>query len=162
MVASKWVRGGQIGRLKNNQLVYARPTYFARRFAVVVVDADINLARGINFVTKIKRLVTEIASRRGTLRAQRARAARRADFDVGISNGCLGKWPERRQYSRYAEAMLKTPVIHHPDEGCKFTLPAGVAPFIKWARGKAQVVWRSGGSAGKSMLRLDASRLFRG
>jgi hypothetical protein len=43
-------------------------------------------------------------------------------------------------------ALPKTLVIHHRQDGCRLTLPAGVDPFIKWAGGKARVVWLDGGS----------------
>jgi hypothetical protein len=43
-------------------------------------------------------------------------------------------------------ALPRTLVIHHTSDGCKFTLPAGVEPFIKWAGGRARVNWLSGGA----------------
>jgi hypothetical protein len=42
--------------------------------------------------------------------------------------------------------LPRTLVIHHRQDGCKFTQPAGVDPFIKWSAGKARVSWLSGGA----------------
>ena len=38
-------------------------------------------------------------------------------------------------------------MIHHRDDTCRFTLPAGVEPFVKWAQGKARVAWLSGATS---------------
>jgi hypothetical protein len=63
--------GGSIGSLKNNQLVRTRFAYKAHGLAVLVVDADVNLASAVQYMAKIKRPVTVIATSRGTLRAAR-------------------------------------------------------------------------------------------
>ena len=42
-------------------------------------------------------------------------------------------------------SLPHTLVIHHSQDSCKFTLPAGVEPFIKWSAGRARVSWVSGG-----------------
>jgi hypothetical protein len=38
-----------------------------------------------------------------------------------------------------------TLVVHHRQDKCWLTSPAGVAPFIAWSKGKAKVVWLDGG-----------------
>lgn len=43
------------------------------------------------------------------------------------------------------DKLARTLVIHHPHDGCRFAQPGGVEPFIKWAGGKARVVWIDGG-----------------
>lgn len=40
--------GGKIGRLGNNQLVRTRGTYETKGLAVLVVDADVNLAQAVD------------------------------------------------------------------------------------------------------------------
>ena len=40
--------GGTIGKLKGNQLVRTRNAYLAHGLAVLVVDADVNLARAVD------------------------------------------------------------------------------------------------------------------
>jgi hypothetical protein len=44
-------------------------------------------------------------------------------------------------------ALPPTLVIHHRDDACRFTQPAGVAPFIAWSAGRARAVWLSGGNS---------------
>jgi len=44
--------GGTIGKLKSNQLVRTRKAYLARRLAVLVVDADVNLARAVDYMAR--------------------------------------------------------------------------------------------------------------
>src|SRR5690348_630791 len=46
--------GGVITRLKGNQLVRTRKAYEAHGLAVLVVDADVNLARAVEYMRKIK------------------------------------------------------------------------------------------------------------
>ena len=43
-------------------------------------------------------------------------------------------------------SLPRTLVIHHSQDGCRVTLPAGVEPFIKWSAGHARVSWVSGGN----------------
>ncbi len=42
-------------------------------------------------------------------------------------------------------ALPSTLIVHHRQDGCFKTLPAGVAPFLEWAKGKARVTWLDGG-----------------
>jgi hypothetical protein len=42
-------------------------------------------------------------------------------------------------------SLPRTLVIHHSQDGCRVTLPAGVEPFIKWSAGRARVAWINGG-----------------
>jgi len=61
--------GGTIGKLNGNQLVRTRNAYLARGLAVLVVDADVNLSRAVDYMAAIKRPVTVVATSKGTLRA---------------------------------------------------------------------------------------------
>ena len=42
--------------------------------------------------------------------------------------------------------LPRTLVVHHRHDGCRFTLPSGVQPFLDWSKGKASVVWLDGGA----------------
>jgi hypothetical protein len=144
--------GGVIGRLKNNQLVRTREAYLARGLAVLVVDADVNLAQAVDYMAAIKRPVTVIGTSRGTLRAARGIAAGARPDALVLTSGFLS--PASGKPNENVEASLGTPerlpktlIIHHRHDECRFTQPAGVAPFIAWAGGKARVVWLDGGSA---------------
>ena len=59
---------GQINRSIGNQLVRTRNAYLARGLAVLVANADIDLARAVQFMGEIKKPVTVIATSRGTIR----------------------------------------------------------------------------------------------
>ena len=144
--------GGVIGHLKNNQLVRTREAYLAKGLAVLVVDADVNLAKAVDYMAAIKRPVTVIGTSRGTLRAAHGIAAGARPDALVLTSGFLS--PASGKPNENVEAILGTPerlpktlVIHHRHDECRATQPAGVAPFIAWAGGKARVVWLDGGSA---------------
>jgi hypothetical protein len=101
-------------------------------------------------MAKIKRPVTVIGTSRGTLRAALGIAAGARPDALVLTSGFLT--PASGKPSENVATILGTPdrlpktlVIHHRNDGCKFTQPAGVAPFIKWAAGKARIVWLDGG-----------------
>ena len=141
--------GGSVGRLKGNQLVRTRNAYKAHRLAVLVVDADVNLKAAVDYMRAIKAPVTVIATSRGTLRAAQAVAAGARPDALVLTSGFLSR---DSGSGENVESILGSPshlprtlVIHHRQDGCRFTQPAGVAPFIKWAAGRARVVWLDGG-----------------
>lgn len=141
--------GGSVGNLKNNQLVRTREAYKAQGLAVLVVDADVNLAAAVNYMRAIKSPVTVIGTSRGTLRAA-AGIARGAKPDAlvltaGFLSPASGGDRHVMSILGSPERLPPTLVIHHRQDGCHHTKPAGVEPFIKWAGGKARVVWLDGG-----------------
>lgn len=142
--------GGTITRLRNNQLVRTRAAYRARGLAVLVVDADVNLASAVDYMARIKRPVTVVGTSRGTLRAAEgiARGAR-PDALVLTSGFLTNESGGRENVANILGSPGKLPhtlVIHHRQDGCRFTRPAGVEPFIHWAAGRARVVWLDGGA----------------
>jgi hypothetical protein len=143
--------GGVITRLKGNQLVRTRAAYKAHGLAVLVVDAGVNLASAVAYMAKIKRPVTVVGTSRGTLRAAEGiRAGAKPDALV-LTSGFLsnesGGGQNVENILGSPDALPRTLVIHHRNDGCRFTHPAGVEPFIRWAHGKARVVWVDGGSS---------------
>jgi hypothetical protein len=142
--------GGKIGRLAGNSLVRNRAAFAAKGLAMLVVDADVNLAQAVPFMAKIKRPVTVIGTSRGTLRAAQgiARGARPDALVLtsGFLTNASGSHNNVANILGSPRKMPKTLVIHHRNDGCRVTQPAGVAPFIKWAAGKVRVVWLSGGN----------------
>jgi hypothetical protein len=141
---------GQIGSLRNNQLVRTRAAYKAHGLAVLVVDANVNLAAAVDYMAKIKRPVVVVGTSRGTLRAAEGIARGARPNALVLTSGFLSN---ESGSSQNVENILGSPgrlprtlIIHHRQDGCKFTQPAGVEPFVKWAGGKARVVWLSGGA----------------
>lgn len=157
---------GSIRRMLNNQLVRTRFAYAARGLAVLVVDADVNLAVAVDTMRKIKAPVTVIATSRGTLRAAQGIAdGARPDalvLTAGLLTDDSGSGENVANILGSPARLPRTLVIHHRQDGCRVTRPAGVAPFIKWARGKARVVWLDGGSSSGRPCKARAHHGFAG
>lgn len=140
---------GQPGNMRLNQLVRTRENYRALGLAVMVVDSGTNLAAAVRYMAEIKRPVTVVATSRGTQRAARGIAAgAKPDALVltsGFLSGASGAGIHVMNILRSPAALPRTLVIHHRQDSCRYTLPAGVDPFIKWAGGKARVAWLEGG-----------------
>lgn len=141
---------GDIHGLLGNQLVRTRHAYAARGLAVMVTDVDTDLASAVKYMAAIKRPVTVIATSRGTLRAAEGIARGARPDALVLTSGFLS--PESGSGSNVMSilgspsALPRTLVIHHTQDGCRFTQPAGVEPFIKWSGGRAHVRWLSGGA----------------
>ena len=141
---------GDIHGLLGNQLVRTRNAYAARGLAVLVADYGTDLKAAVDYMAAIKRPVTVIGTSRGTLRAAEGIARGARPDALVLTSGFLSS--ESGSSSNVVSilgspaALPRTLVVHHTSDGCKFTLPAGVDPFIKWAGGRARVKWLSGGA----------------
>jgi hypothetical protein len=141
---------GDIHGLLGNQLVRTRNAYAARGLAVLVADATTDLSAAVQYMAAIKRPVTVIATSRGTQRAAEGIARGARPDALVLTSGFLS--PESGNSSNVMSilglpsALPRTLIIHHQADACKFTQPAGVDPFIKWAGGRARVRWLSGGA----------------
>jgi hypothetical protein len=140
---------GEINALKFNQLVRTRQAYAARGLAVLVVDAGTPLDAAVQYMAAIKRPVTMIATSRGTIRAAQGIAGgARPDALVltsGLLSGESGSGQNVMSILGSPASLPRTLVIHHRQDSCRLTLPAGVEPFVKWSAGRARAVWVSGG-----------------
>jgi hypothetical protein len=140
---------GDIHGLTGNQLVRTRHAYAARGLAVLVVDASTDLAAAVQYMAAIKRPVTVIATSRGTIRAARGIAGGARPDALVLTSGFLS--PESGGSENVISvvgspsALPRTLVIHHREDTCRFTQPAGVDPFIKWSAGRAHARWLSDG-----------------
>lgn len=158
--------GGSIGSLKNNQLVRTRDAYKAHGLAVLVVDAGVNLAAAVDYMRAIKSPVTVVATSRGTLRAASGIARGARPDALVLTSGFLSDESGRDRnvigILGSPDRLPRTLVIHHRQDGCRFTQPAGVDPFVKWAGGKARVVWLDGGSEGGDPCQAKSHHGFLG
>ena len=142
---------GRITRLRGNQLVRTRSAYAARGFAVLVPEAEIDLAAAVKYMAAIKRPVTLVGTSRGTQRAARGIGAGARPDALVLTSGFLSaqSGPGVHHHAIFLigspQRLPRTLVIHHRHDGCPFTRPAGVAPFIAWSRGRAHVLWLDGG-----------------
>ena len=141
---------GDIHGLMGNQLVRTRHGYAARGLAVLIVDVDTDLGSAVQYMAAIKRPVTMIATSRGTLRAAQGIARGARPDALVLTSGFLspasGGGENVMSILGSPAALPRTLVIHHSQDSCKVTLPAGVEPFIKWSAGRARANWVSGGT----------------
>lgn len=158
--------GGTIGRLKNNQLVRTRNAYRAHGLAVLVVNADVNLKAAVDYMRAIKAPVTVIGTSRGTLRAAEGVAAGARPDALVLSSGFLsaesGSGQNVVNILGSPSRLPRTLVIHHRQDGCRVTRPAGVNPFVRWAAGRARVVWVDGGVSVGNPCKASAYHGFNG
>lgn len=142
---------GEIRGLRGNQLVRTRHAYAARGLAVLVADVSTDLKSAVDYMAAIRRPVVVIGTSRGTLRAAEGIARGARPNALVLTSGFLS--PESGSGSNVMAilgspaALPRTLVIHHRQDGCRVTLPAGVDPFIKWSAGRARVSWLTGGVA---------------
>jgi len=140
---------GDINGLKGNQLVRTRHAYAARGLAVLVADANTPLDGAVQYMAAIKRPVTVIGTSRGTLRAAEGIAHGARPDALVLTSGLLsaesGSGQNVMSILGSPASLPRTLVIHHSQDSCRATLPAGVEPFVKWSAGRARAVWVSGG-----------------
>jgi hypothetical protein len=140
---------GDINGLKFNQLVRTRHAYAARGLAVLVADAGTDLNSAVQYMAAIKRPVTVIGTSRGTLRAAEGIARGARPDALVLTSGFLsaesGSGQNVMSILGSPSSLPRTLVIHHSQDSCRATLPAGVEPFVKWSAGRARAVWVSGG-----------------
>jgi hypothetical protein len=141
---------GDINGLRGNQLVRTRHAYAARGLAVLVADAGTDLKSAVDYMAAIKRPVTVVGTSRGTLRAAEGISRGARPDALVLTSGFLspdsGSGSNVMSILGSPSALPRTLVIHHRQDGCKVTLPAGVDPFIKWSAGRARVSWLTGGA----------------
>ena len=141
---------GDINGLRGNQLVRTRHAYATRGLAVLVADAGTDLKSAVDYMAAIKRPVTVVGTSRGTLRAAEGIARGARPDALVLTSGFLS--PDSGSGSNVMSilgspaALPRTLVIHHRQDSCRATLPAGVDPFIKWSAGRARVSWLTGGA----------------
>ena len=141
--------GGEITTGGGNQLVRTRHDYLARGFAVLVPNLGVDLAAAVTYMAAIKRPVTLAGTSRGTQRAAQGIANGARPDRLVLTSGFLsnesGASDNVESILGSPDSMPRTLVVHHRQDGCSKTQPAGVDPFIKWAGGRARVVWLNGG-----------------
>jgi hypothetical protein len=140
---------GQITQLKGNSLVRTRQAFVARGFAVLLPEGNVDLAAAVTYMAAIKRPVTLIGTSRGTQRIAAGLAAGAKPDKVVFTSGFLSN-ESGENYNVMSilgspDNLPPTLVVHHRNDGCRVTLPAGVEPFMAWAGKKARVTWLSGG-----------------
>ncbi|OCJ13016.1 hypothetical protein A6U87_06880 [Rhizobium sp. AC44/96] len=147
-------------------LIRNRDAFAASGFDVLLVEKGTSLADAVRHMEALKRPVTIVATSAGTPRAAEGlRAGARPDRLI-LTSGFLsrksGPGSSVANILGSPAALPSTLVIHHRQDGCRFTSPAGVAPFIAWSKGRAKVEWLSGGTENDKPCRFDAHHGFAG
>jgi hypothetical protein len=131
---------GTITALLRNQLVRTRHAYVARGFATLTLDAGADPARAVDHMRSIARPVIVVATSRAATRAPAALAGR--PDGLVLTSAMLDVFQSRVGSPAGLPRML---VIHHRQDGCHWTRPALVEPFVAWTGGRARAVWLTGG-----------------
>jgi hypothetical protein len=152
--------GGTITKLKGNQLVRTRGAYLARGLAVLVVDA-MSIWRVRLNTWRRSNCQSPSSHQPRTLRAAAASRAGKTGcacldslFDQRFEAGAtMANILARRKRCRAL-------VIEHRQDSCRWTLPAGVDPFIRWGRqGRRRRMARRWREFGRSLSGARLSRV---
>ena len=133
----------------DNVLIRNRDAFVNANYDVLLVELGTNLAAAVDYMAALKRPVIVIGTSKGTQRAGEGLAQGAKPDKLVLSSGFLS---EASGPGDSVASLLKSPallprtlVIHHRDDHCRWTNPAGVAPFQSWAGGRVEVAWMSGG-----------------
>jgi hypothetical protein len=134
----------------DNVVIRNRDALVNKGYDVLLVELGTNLAAATNYMAELKRPVVVVATSKGTQRAAEGLAQGAKPDKLVLSSGFLS---EASGPADSVASLLKSPtllpptlVIHHRDDRCQWTNPAGVAPFQAWAGARVQVIWMSGGN----------------
>jgi hypothetical protein len=156
---------GDIHSLNFNQLVRTKNAYAARGLAVLVVDAGTPLDAAVQYMAAIKRPVTVIATSRGTIRAAEGIARGARPNALVLTSGLLsaesGSGQNVMSILGSPASLPRTLIIHHNQDSCRLTLPAGVEPFVKWSAGRAGGLGERRNKRRRSLRGRGLSRLQR-
>lgn len=149
----------------NNSLVRTRYAFAQRGLAVLVPEPNVNLAAAVQQMHSYGR-VTVAGTSRGTQRAVHGIAEGAKPDRLVLTSGFLsnesGDSDNAMNTLGSPSALPPTLVVHHRQDGCKLTSPAGVEPFIKWSAGRAKVTWLDGGEAVGNPCKALAHHGFNG
>lgn len=158
---------GVLTRSKGNSLVRISGDFLKRTLAVLIVDADTDLRAAIDYRAAINRPVIVAGTSRGTLRAADGIARGARPDRLVLTSGFLSS--ESGNPRQNVMAILGSPdrlpptlVVRHRQDACRFTLPAGVDPFVTWAAGRARVTWIDGGESEDDACEAFAHHGFNG
>ncbi|WP_204634408.1 hypothetical protein [Dyella kyungheensis] len=134
----------------DNVLIRNRDALVNGGYDVLLLELGTNLAAATDYMAKLKRPVVIVATSKGTQRAAEGLAQGARPDKLVLSSGFLS---EASGPADSVASLLKSPallpstlVIHHRDDRCRWTNPAGVAPFQAWGGKRVEVIWMSGGN----------------
>ena len=143
--------GARFGKAGDNVLIRNRDAFVMHGYNVLLAELGTNLSAAVDHMAAIKRPVIVIATSKGTQRAAEGLVGGATPDRLVLTSGFLSKasGPDDT-----VQTILGTPnrlprtlALHHREDRCRWTLPAGVLPFQTWSGGRVQVEWMSGGQA---------------
>ena len=133
----------------DNVVIRNRDAFVAKGYDVLLVDLGTNLAAAVDYMARLKRPVTVISTSKGTQRAAEGIAQGARPDKLVLSSGFLseasGPGDSVMSILGKPERLPPTLLVNHRDDHCRWTNPAGVAPFLAWGGKQVQVTWLSGG-----------------
>lgn len=160
--------GARFGKAGDNVLIRNRDAFVAQGYNVLLAELGTNLSAAVDHMAAIKRPVIVIATSKGTQRAAQGIVDGAMPDRLVLTSGFLSKASGPDDTT--VQTILGTPnqlprtlVLHHREDRCRWTQPAGVAPFKAWSGGRVQVEWMSGGQVDEgSPCRASAHHGFAG
>lgn len=131
---------GSFGGLRGNQLVRTRQAYMAQGVASLTIDLGVDVGAAVDYMRKIAPKVVIAGTSRGTLRVPNGLSARPSG--IVLTAGFLDSV---RSTVGSPAALPATLIVHHRNDGCRHTPPAGVEPFRTWGGSKVKIEWLDGG-----------------
>ena len=157
---------GQFRSGADNVLIRNRDAFAAKGYNVLLVDKGTNLATAVDTMAGLKRPVTLVATSAGTPRAAEGLLKGARPDRLVLTSAFLsqGSGPSRSVIAMLGSPRVLPPtlVVHHRQDGCRFTKPAGVAPFQAWAGERVTVKWLEGGLQTGNPCRSRAYHGFNG
>jgi hypothetical protein len=151
---------------EGNQLVRTRFDYARKGFAVLVPDLGYDLAALVDFMRTLKAPVTVAGTSRGTLRAalgiKKGARPDRLVLTSGFLSDASGDRENVMAILETPQFLPKTLIVHHKNDLCRHTLPAGVPDFMTWAKQTAKLVWLEGGEEVGPSCEAQSFHGFRG
>lgn len=132
---------GSFSNLSGNQLVRTRKAYLGYGIATLTIDRGVDVAAAVTYMRGIARTVVVAGTSRGTLRVPAALSAR--PNGIVLTAGFLDNV---RSSIGAPGALPPTLVVHHRQDGCRFTPPGAVEPFKAWGGALVRVAWIDGGT----------------
>lgn len=150
----------------NNVLIRNRDAFAAKGYAVLLFEKGTDLAQAVETMARIARPVVVVATSAGTPRAAKGLVQGAQPDKLVLTSGILsaksGPLQSVAAILGDPRRLPQTLVVHHRQDGCRLTRPAGVAPFKAWAGPKVKVAWLSGGTETGNPCRFAAHHGFAG
>jgi hypothetical protein len=118
-------------------IIRNRDAFVESGFSILLVDNETNLRDAVDYMGQVKRPVTIVATSNATRRTAMALVQGAKPEKVVLASGELNarSGPLEGVQDILGDPKLLPPtlVIHHRQDGCRVTNPAGVVPFQTWA-----------------------------